>query len=240
LPLTRKKRGLPATDGRLLGTSGYGREFFGIREYQHHDEVRFIHWKASARRGKLMVKEFEANTVDSIVVLLDVNKRFVGADKYDSNFEYLVKVANSMINYLAEFYCRLNFITVGPDGYVRLQGTSSGIKKQVIDTLSNITPQPNVSLTDMLDDELDRLLPNSILYCLSMSEPEGLQTRLDLLTEIGVQVRWIFAPKNCFPTYYPGYPRIIRKKRRSKESGQSVQPWEVNYGTSVSGVLRHE
>src|SRR5262249_45521442 len=34
-------------------------EFHGIRPYQHGDSPRWIHWRTSARRGELMVREFE-------------------------------------------------------------------------------------------------------------------------------------------------------------------------------------
>jgi uncharacterized protein (DUF58 family) len=46
-------------------------EFHGIRPYQHGDSPRWIHWRTSARRGELMVREFEETTSDNLLLVVD-------------------------------------------------------------------------------------------------------------------------------------------------------------------------
>jgi uncharacterized protein (DUF58 family) len=46
-------------------------EFHGIRPYQHGDSPRWIHWRTSARRGELMVREFEEAQEDNLILVLD-------------------------------------------------------------------------------------------------------------------------------------------------------------------------
>ena len=36
---------------------GIGQEYFGLRDYQHGEDWRRIHWKVSARRGELIIRE---------------------------------------------------------------------------------------------------------------------------------------------------------------------------------------
>lgn len=46
-------------------------EFHGLRSYRSSDSPRLIHWRTSARRGELMVREFEDEPSDNLVVVLD-------------------------------------------------------------------------------------------------------------------------------------------------------------------------
>lgn len=41
---------------------GPGMEPHGVREYAPGDPMRYVHWRSTARRGKLMVKEFETGS----------------------------------------------------------------------------------------------------------------------------------------------------------------------------------
>lgn len=51
--------------------AGSGNELFGIREYQPGDSLRRIHWRSSARRGELVVREYEPPGVPTVTILVD-------------------------------------------------------------------------------------------------------------------------------------------------------------------------
>ncbi len=46
-------------------------EFHGLRSYQSGDSPRLIHWRTSARRGELMVREFEDVPNDNLLLVVD-------------------------------------------------------------------------------------------------------------------------------------------------------------------------
>jgi uncharacterized protein (DUF58 family) len=50
---------------------GLGAELFALREYVRGEDVRHIHWKASARAGRYLVKEYATETLQSYVLVLD-------------------------------------------------------------------------------------------------------------------------------------------------------------------------
>ena len=50
----------------------YDDEFHRIREYRHGDNPRAIHWRTSARRNELMVREYHESRDDNLTVLLDL------------------------------------------------------------------------------------------------------------------------------------------------------------------------
>ena len=51
--------------------AGAGNELFGVREYRTGDSLRRIHWRSSARRGELVVREFEPPGVRTLGVFVD-------------------------------------------------------------------------------------------------------------------------------------------------------------------------
>ncbi len=63
---------LPIDAGQLEGQRrGAGHDLHSLREYQPHDDVRHIHWKATARHGRLVVREFTAEDERRVHVVLD-------------------------------------------------------------------------------------------------------------------------------------------------------------------------
>ncbi len=56
---------------RMLGS---GTEFERLREYQLDDEFRKIDWKATARRGKPVTREFETEKSQTVMCLLDAGR----------------------------------------------------------------------------------------------------------------------------------------------------------------------
>jgi len=51
--------------------AGSGTEIFGVREYRPGDALRRIHWRSTARRGELIVREFEPPGVQNLGIFLD-------------------------------------------------------------------------------------------------------------------------------------------------------------------------
>jgi uncharacterized protein (DUF58 family) len=51
--------------------AGSGNEVFGIREYRPGDSLRRIHWRSSARRGELVVREYEPPGMRTVSILVD-------------------------------------------------------------------------------------------------------------------------------------------------------------------------
>jgi uncharacterized protein (DUF58 family) len=47
-------------------------DFHSLRTFRSGDSPRWIHWRTSARRGELMVREFEDEQTDNLVLVLDL------------------------------------------------------------------------------------------------------------------------------------------------------------------------
>ncbi|MFO8055703.1 MAG: DUF58 domain-containing protein [bacterium] len=72
--ISEEDRELAASRGAQVSRHrrGRGDELFGFREYVRGDRVKDIHWKTSARRGKLMIKEREQEEERKVRIMLTV------------------------------------------------------------------------------------------------------------------------------------------------------------------------
>jgi uncharacterized protein (DUF58 family) len=78
----------PAAPGlRAVRRLGEGREFERLREYVRGDDTRRIDWKATARHGAPIVREYEAERSQSVVLALDagrlMSERIQGRERLD-------------------------------------------------------------------------------------------------------------------------------------------------------------
>ncbi|HEX8087896.1 MAG TPA: DUF58 domain-containing protein [Blastocatellia bacterium] len=59
---------------RRMRVRGQGREFESLREFAIGDEIRHISWAATARRGKLITRQYTIERSQNVVVLLDTGR----------------------------------------------------------------------------------------------------------------------------------------------------------------------
>jgi len=96
VPLERlfSEGGAHAQEGRrMLLQRPTGFELHSVRDYVHGDSLRKVHWRSTARRGQLMVKELEDAPRDELAVLLDGDESAVTGE----SFEVAVRAAGSIL-----------------------------------------------------------------------------------------------------------------------------------------------
>src|ERR671936_79440 len=87
--------GAHALEGRrLLLRRPTGFDLHSVRDYQQGESLRRVHWRSTARRGHLMVKELEDAPRDEIAVVLDADASAVVGE----SFEVQVRAAGSILD----------------------------------------------------------------------------------------------------------------------------------------------
>lgn len=93
LPGLFSESGAHAQDGRrLLLRRPSGFDLHSVREYERGESLRKVHWRTTARRGQLMVKELEDAPRDEIAIVLDADATAVG-----DSFDVQVRAAGSIL-----------------------------------------------------------------------------------------------------------------------------------------------
>jgi uncharacterized protein (DUF58 family) len=89
---------MPATENTFahIGTGG---EVVGVREYRPGDSRRHIHWRSSARAGRLIVKEFAQETQPGLTIALDLRAASVIGSDENTSLELGIKVAATLARY---------------------------------------------------------------------------------------------------------------------------------------------
>jgi uncharacterized protein (DUF58 family) len=75
--------GAMQTGGRVLLRRTAGYDLHSVREYEQGESLRKVHWRTTARRGTLMVKELEDMPHDEVAVLLDAQAQVVVGESFD-------------------------------------------------------------------------------------------------------------------------------------------------------------
>jgi uncharacterized protein (DUF58 family) len=100
VPLERlfSEGGAHAQDGRrLLLRRPTGYELHSVRDHAEGESLRMVHWRSTARRGRLMVKELEDAPRDEVAVLLDGDVNGDVNATTEERFELAVRAAGSIL-----------------------------------------------------------------------------------------------------------------------------------------------
>jgi uncharacterized protein (DUF58 family) len=166
-----------------------GLEFYGMREYVPGDDLRRIVWRASARTGRVMVREAEQGITDHITVILDTDRGSHSRDGegLSESFETGIRVAASLgVRHLRDGY-ELRCETNGGPLVRPLRGAGSQL--MLLDALARLELDRRP-----LSDVIMRLVSNArrdahnVLITPRLGSLEAAQLRLLLNTGVSVLV----------------------------------------------------
>jgi len=142
--------GTRAQDGRrLLLRRPSGFDLHSVREYEHGDSLRKVHWRSTARRAQLMVKELEDAPRDEVAVLLDADQTAV----VGASFDLQVRPAGSLLLSHVRRGRRAVLAINGSQPEQQAVRSAEGDWRQALDLLAAVEPEPGPPLAAMLADQ---------------------------------------------------------------------------------------
>ena len=78
---------------RAARLQGAGREFESLRDYQPDDEIRRIDWKATARRGRLVSRQYEVEKSQSVIIAIDTGRTMIAEIDGVQKLDYAINAA---------------------------------------------------------------------------------------------------------------------------------------------------
>ncbi len=142
---------------------GRGGEYRSSREYIPGDDTSFIDWKATARRGKLHIKEFERRTSSRFLLVVDSGKSMSTGLKLEYVKQAIMLLSRSM-SIIGDFYGLLIPSVSGvafPTIYPRYvpPGTGADHLYKVITVSSQLNPSGIPNFSDALSFIRGKLCP---------------------------------------------------------------------------------
>lgn len=137
-------------DGRrvlLRRPSGF--DVHSVREYEEGESLRKVHWKTTARRGRLMVKELQDEPRDEVAILLDAH----GPSGTHDSFDAQVRAAGSLLRAQVVRDRRAVLVVNSlRQEVVRVQ-TAMGEWREALEVLASAEPDGQLPLSAFLADD---------------------------------------------------------------------------------------
>lgn len=174
--------------------TGRSHDFIGIREYQPGQEIRFIHWPSTARHDKLMIKEFNEISVQSVSILLETYQGSEFGSGRETTVEYMIRAAADLLKGVRRGQYVYNLYYPGNGKWhsgTRMKPHEAELK------MAEITPDAEKPLDEYLDDIINDIQPNQQLYIFKVQPIEDI-SRLKILANYKVDTSVVFFSPEYF------------------------------------------
>jgi uncharacterized protein (DUF58 family) len=198
-------------EGRALLHRTAGYDLHSIREFQQGESLRRVHWRSTAKRRRLMVKELTDMPRDESAVLLDCDRNGnVGAPGH-SSFDAQVRAAASLLNRMVERGQRCSLVLHGQTlQRIRVQA-GGGEWGTALAALAAVRADADRPLSQMVRDALGatgaaEAVDAARLYVVTASLTPALANRLLAMRSArrDIAVVWVDAPSFAGVQRVPG------------------------------------
>ena len=228
----------PLPQGRLPGGSALRRRAHyvttnvsGVREYQPGDALNRIHWKTTARTGRLMSKEFELDPYADVWCVLDMHRDIYTGRLFEDidvsvplltlrklqmllpphSAEYAVAAVASIGHYTLRQDRTLGFITYAQKRHVIHPDRGERHRERLLETLARVQPRGDAPLQHVLASEISRFPRYSTLIVVTADWTAGWISLLAELRHRGIQPIVILIDSSTFgplPSPQPLLPHL--------------------------------
>lgn len=157
-------------------------EFHRIREYRPGDNPKAIHWRTTARRGELMVREYQQTRDRDLVLLVELWQPALPSDVDLDRVELAISFAATVLheNLRQSREARLRMIIVGTQMFAWDHLSSL---EHALDHLAFASATPAADARPILDETMQRISSNSRVVVVSSRPRAELRQRLSGVTE---------------------------------------------------------
>jgi len=165
----------------------------GVREYVHGDELKSIHWKATARRGDLQVKLLDATTSFNVAMVLAVESFRDNGVLAESDFELGISAAGSIAAALCErgspvgLFVNTRLADTGQPAVIA-PGAGRSRVSEVLEALAKVTGRSSGPAAAFLESQKGRLAAGTTLIYILGRLPERFPEQLADLKAAGFRL----------------------------------------------------
>jgi uncharacterized protein (DUF58 family) len=221
LPFLVRLDHFPGPPGRLPGGRALRKKSLevtpyaaGVREYVPGDPLSRIHWRTTARKDKLMVKEFEQDPHSDVWIMLDCQQGthlslpddrrvemedpFWGVPKKmelplaPDSFEYAVSTAASIASYYMTLGKSVGYASAGR--YLNVIPVERGERQlgKILETLAFVRPDGDLPMLGLIEGQARQISRGSTVVLIT-----AVNTNMIILA-VDVLLRWDLRPVIVF------------------------------------------
>lgn len=200
-------RGMAAGERSRAAESGL--DFYGIRDYRPGDELRRIHWPATAHHNRLTVIEFEHGTSENLAVVLDTTAGSDFGQGIHTTLEVGVRAAASLLHWALNSEGVAFLATDSPAGTRWLAVDRPEQEYEILEVLARAQADSSLPLSTLLQWAARNLAPGANIALVTSSPDRDLPAAVTALRQryMGVAVLLIdassFDPRADVPTSAP-------------------------------------
>lgn len=154
---------LKVQTGNISSSSiGPGMEFYCLREYVSGDELRKINWKATARRDRMTVNDYESERSGDVVILVDARTSMSNEAVRRRMVDLEVDAAASLVTYFLRQRDRVGVLVLGDTMEIVPLGYGKRHFYRAMDRLLAVEPG-NLRQANFLGSVMERYFPTSSL-----------------------------------------------------------------------------
>ncbi len=167
---TRRRQGLIFGAHRTK-QKGLGTEFFGLREYIVGDEFRRIDWKATARSGSPMIREFETEKNIRVIIMIDASKTMSSGSIYNNKLEYSIRAALLLSKLALERNDQVGLVIYSDRVKYYIEPRSGPNQFwRILEVLSRVKSEGQKRLYNAADFMVKRIKKDSFIFVISDME----------------------------------------------------------------------
>jgi uncharacterized protein (DUF58 family) len=187
---------------------GNGVDPDGVREYAPGDALRRIHWRQTARTGKLNVIEFEEPEAVSIAIVLDLKQGTNVGTGNDTTLEYGVRFAASVAYEAVQQGANVQLIT--PYDWTDSETTESVLRAAaisgrgqnhlftILDALARVEAESKLSVAELTQEALLAIVPGTTALIITAQADPALATILSQHTWTGANALTVYLEPKSF------------------------------------------
>lgn len=181
---------------RTQPRAGASEDFHGLRPYTLGEDIRFVHWPATARTGEMMIREFRETGGQSVAVLVDNGADANYGSGAESNLEVAISAAASLADYARRNNMPLTLLTER-DGHVDARRKVA--TEAALDFLARVQAEGRLSWSDLLA-EASRHVPADCHLFLLATRPLVEAKDLQVLAQRRIKVTVVLFPAPLYHT----------------------------------------
>lgn len=225
----------------------------GVREYAPGDSFNRIHWPSTARRGRLIVKEFELDPLADIWIVPDmaafshVRARPIETKPTDASLppwmrmdsfrlppsteEYTVTIAASLAQYFLRQDRAVGMLAYGQSNEVVQPDRSERQLNRILETLAVLRAAGQVAVQDMINAEMHLFPRGATLIVVTATTREVWATFARQLVRRGLRVVTVLVNPESFGAGQSAAPLS------SLLQVNNLVSYVINYEDDLTGAL---